>query len=141
MGEGFGERVDHVAQYLFAREVGAGGEGQQADAAQRSGGVLLAAPHGLHLYVYGAAEKGGRFAVAEIFERPGDGVLAPTLRIAFDGVFEEAVEGAQQVREHLGSGQLRGDIGGLGGDQVDAVGKRLAKGRRGCRGGTFRADG
>ena len=100
-GGGFGEGVDHVAQDLLAREVGAGGEGQQADAAKGAGGVLLAAPYGLHLNVYGAAQKGGRFAMAEILERAGDGILAPTLRIAFDGVIEEAVEGAEQVGEQL----------------------------------------
>ena len=129
-----------MPQYLFARQVGAGGEGQQANAAKGSGRILLAAPHGLHLNVYGAAEKGGRFAMAQILERPGDGVLPPTLRIPFDGVFEEAVEGAQQVRQYFGRGQLRRDVGGLGGHQVDPVGQRLAQGGRGRRGGSFRAS-
>ena len=135
-GRGFGERVDHVAQYLFARQVGAGREGQQANAAQRAGRILLAAPHGLHLNVHGAAQKGGRLAMAQILERPGDGVLAPALRIPLDGVFEEAVEGAQQVGEHFGRGQFRRDVGGFGGHQVDAVGERLAQGGGGCGGGT-----
>ena len=139
-GGGFGEGVDHVAQDLFAREVGAGGEGQQADAAKGAGGVLLAAPYGLHLNVYGAAQKGGRFAMAEILERAGDGVLAPALRIAFHGVFEEAVEGAQQVGEDFRGGKFRRDVGGFGGDQVDAVGERLAQGGGGC-GGDVRAGG
>jgi hypothetical protein len=52
------------------------------------------------LNVRGAAEKGGRFAMAAILERAGDGVLAPTLRIAFDGV----IEGAQEAGE-LGPGR------------------------------------
>ena len=30
-GSRFGERVDHVAQHLFARHVGTGGQGQQAE--------------------------------------------------------------------------------------------------------------
>ena len=135
-GGWFGEGVDHVAQDLLARQVGAGGEGQQADAAKGAGGVLLAAPYGLHLNVYGAAQEGGRFAMAEILERAGDGILAPTLRIAFDGVIEEAVEGAQQVGEHFRGGQFRRDVGGFGGDQVDAVGERLAQGGGGCGGGS-----
>jgi hypothetical protein len=82
-----------VAKDLLARNVGASREGQQADAAKRAGGVLLAAPYGLHLNVYGAAQKGRRFAMAEILERAGDGILAPTLRIALAGVIEEAIEG------------------------------------------------
>src|ERR1019366_3237273 len=135
-GGWFGEGVDHVAQHLFARQVRAGGEGQQADAAQGTGGILLAAPYGLHLNVDGAAQEGGRLAMAEILERPGDGVLAPTLRIAFDGVFEETVEGAQQVWEDFGGGQVGGDVGGFGGDQVDAVGERLAQGGGGVGGGS-----
>src|ERR1039458_4486480 len=135
-GGWFGEGVDHVAQHLFARQVRAGGEGQQADAAQGAGGILLAAPYGLHLNVDGAAQEGGRLAMAEILERPGDGVLAPALRIAFDGVFEETVEGAQQVWEDFGGGQAGGDVGGFGGDQVDAVGERLAQGGGGVGGGS-----
>src|ERR1039457_3543101 len=99
-------------------------------------GILLAAPYRLHLNVDGAAQEGGRLAMAEILERPGDGVLAPTLRIAFDGVFEETVEGAQQVWEDFGGGQAGGDVGGFGGDQVDAVGERLAQGGGGVGGGS-----
>ena len=133
-GGWFGEGVDHVAQHLLAREVGAGGEGQQADAAQGAGGVLLAAPHGFHLDVDGAAQEGGRLAMAEILERSGDGVLAPTLRIAFDGVFEETVEGAQEVGEEVRGGQFGGDVGGFGGHQVDAVGERFAQGGGGIGG-------
>ena len=96
--------------------------------AQGAGGVLLAAPHRLHLDVNGATQEGGRVAMAEILERPGDGVLGPTLRIAFDGVFEETVEGAQEVGEEVRGGQFGGDVGGFGGHQVDAVGQRLAQG-------------
>jgi len=124
-----------VAQHLLTREIGAGGEGQQADAAQGSGGVLVSAPHGLQLNVDGPAQKRGRLAMAEFLERPGDGVLAPTLRIAFDGVFEETVEGGQQVGNQFRRGQFRRDIGGFGGHQVDAVGERLAQGGGGLGGG------
>jgi hypothetical protein len=116
-----------VPEHLVARQVGTGGEGQQADAAKWAGGILLAAPHRLQLNVYGAAQKGGRFAMAEIPEGAGDGVLAPTLRIAFHGVIEKAIEGAQQVGENFGGGQVRRDVGGFGGDQIDAVGERLAQ--------------
>jgi hypothetical protein len=89
-GRWFGQGVDYVTEDLLARKVGAGGEGEQTDAAKGAGGVLLAAPRGLHLNVRGSAEKGGRFAMAEVSERAGDGVLAPTLRIAFDGMIEGA---------------------------------------------------
>src|ERR1019366_7462711 len=92
-------------------------------------------PHGLHLDVDGAAQKGGRFAMAEVLERAGDGVLAPTLRIALHGVFEEAVEGAEEVREEFGGGQFGGDVGGFGGDQVDAAGERFSQGGDGFGGG------
>ena len=135
-GGGLGEGVDQVAQHLFAGEIGAGGKGQQANAAEGAGGVLLAAPHGLQLNVDGAAQEGGRLAMAEVLERPGDGVLAPTLRIALDGVSEEPVEGAQQIGEQIGSGQAGGDVGGFGGDQVAAVGERLAQGGGGVGGGS-----
>jgi osmotically inducible protein OsmC len=70
--------------------------------------------------------------MAEVLERAGDGVLPPTLRIALHGVFEEAVEGAQEIREEFGGGQFGGDVGGFGGDKVDAAGERLSQ-----RGGGF----
>jgi osmotically inducible protein OsmC len=65
------------------------------------------------------------------------------LRIALYGVFEEAVEGAQQVGEDFRSGQFCCDVGGFGGDQVDAVGERLAEGGggRGRGGATQAAEG
>jgi lipoyl-dependent peroxiredoxin len=142
-GGWFGEGVDHVAQRLLARQVGAGREGQQADAAKGASGILLAAPYGLHLNVCGAAQEGGRFAMAEILERAGDGILAPTLGIAFDGVIEEAVEGAEQVGEQLRGGQFGRDVGRFCGDQIDAVGERLAQGGegRGWRGAAEAAEG
>ena len=126
-GGWFGEGVDDVAEHLLAGQVGAGREGEQADAAEGAGGVLLAAPDGFQLDVDGAAQKGGRFAMAEILEGAGDGVFAPALRVALDGVFEEAFEGAEEIGEQVGGGQAGGDVGGFGGDQVDAVGERLAQ--------------
>ena len=126
-GGGFGERVYHVSQHLFAADIGTRGQRQQADAAQWPGGVLLAAPHRLHLNVYRPAQKRRRLAMTEILERLGDGLLAPTLGIALDGVFEQAVEGAQQVRKHFRRGQVRRDVGGFSGHQVDAIRQRLAQ--------------
>jgi len=53
----------------------------------------------------------------------GDGVFAPALGVALGGLFEEAVEGADEVGNQLVEAEFGGQFGGFGDDQVDAVGK------------------
>jgi hypothetical protein len=49
------------------------------------------------LNVPNSAQKGGGFAVVEIFESLGDGILAPTLRIAFARLIEQSLECGKEI--------------------------------------------
>ena len=48
---------------------------------------------------------------------------APALRIALGGLFEEAVEGAEEIGQEVVKAHFGGDFGGFGDDQVDTVRK------------------
>ena len=134
-GDGvIGEGVDEVAEQEATVDTGAGGERQGAGAAQSGGGILFPAPDGLHLDVAQTAEEGSGLAVLHGDQCLGNGVLGPTLRIARDGLFEEAVEGAQKVGEEVAELLFGGDLGGFGHDQVDAIGQGLAQGWDGVGG-------
>ena len=56
-----------------------------------------------------------------------NGVLAPALRIAFHGLFEETAEGAEKVGEQVGKAQFGGQFGPFGDDQVDPVRKGFSE--------------
>lgn len=123
-GEGaVSQSVDQVAQDLAARNIGARRQREGTGAAERGGGVGFPAPHGLHLNVMDATREGSGFAMVEGDEGLGDGVFAPTLRVAFDGLLEEAIEGAEEIGEEVGDAQFDGHFGGFGDDEVDAVRK------------------
>ena len=130
-----GQGVDQVAQDLGAGDVGTGREGEGAGAAEGGGGIGFSAPDGLHLNVMDATKEGCGFAVIEGHEGFGDGVLGPTLRVALDGLFEEAIEGAEEIGEEVWETQLGGHFGGFGDDQVDTVRKGLLEGDGGLGGG------
>ena len=118
-----GEGIDEMAQNLTAADIGAGGKGQGAGAAEGRGSVSFPAPDGLHLDVMHAADERGGLAMVERDEGFGDGVFAPALGVALGGLFEEAVEGADEVGNQLVEAEFGGQFGGFGDDQVDAVGK------------------
>jgi len=126
-----------MTQDVGSGDVGARRESEGAGTAESSGGVGLPAPHGLHLNVMDAAEEGRGFAVIEGDEGFGDGVLAPALRVALDGLFEEAVEGAEEIGEQVLKAELGGHFGGFGDDEVDAIGEGLCEGGDGLGGGSF----
>ncbi len=137
-GEGaIGESVNQVAQDLASGNVGTRRQGERAGAAECGGGVGFPAPDGLHLNVMDAAEEGRGFTVIEGDEGFGDGVLSPALRIALDGLFEEAVEGAEEVGEQVFKAELGGDFGGFGNDEIDTVGKGFFEGGDGLGGRSF----
>ena len=134
-GDGvIGEGVDEVAEQEATVDTGAGGERQGAGAAQSGGGILFPAPDGLHLDVAQTAEEGGGLAVLHGDQRLGNGVFAPTLRVARGGLLEEVVESGQEVGEEVAELAFGGDFGGFGDDQVDTIGQGFAQGRD-CVGG------
>ena len=110
-------------------------QGQCAGAAQGGGGVLFPAPHRLRLDVADAAQKGCGLMVIEGHQGLRNGILAPALRVALDGLFEEAVEGAEQVGQEVLEAHFGGEFGGLGDDQVDTVRKGFSQGGGGVGGG------
>jgi hypothetical protein len=126
-----GKAFDKGAEDVFPANVGTGGKGEKANAAEAGSGVFLATPDGLHLDPARAAEEGSGLAVVEIDERLGDGVLAPALGVAIEGLFEEAVEGAQEVGDKLAKLVRGGYFGTLRNDEADAVGEGFAQGGRG----------
>lgn len=78
-----------------------------------------------------AAQEGRGLAMIERHQSLRNGVLAPALGVALDGLFEEAVEGTQQIGQEFVDPHLGGDFGGLGDHQVDAVGQGFPEGNGG----------
>src|SRR5580700_6901779 len=84
---------------------------QGASSTQRAGSVGPASPDGLKLDMAHAAKKDFRVLHLERSHSAADGVLGPALRVGFLRVFEEAVEGFQEVGSEVLQVEFSGQVG------------------------------
>jgi hypothetical protein len=130
-----GEEGREMGEELRAVEAATLNESESAGSTQRAGGVGGASPDGFELDVAHAEKEEFVLLVFEGGEGLGDGVFSPALRVSFDWVAAEAVEGCGEIRDQGGEVEVGGQLCGFGDEKVVAMLQSFMKSGLGCFGG------